>query len=96
MHQARPPARVPYVPPASPWSPSLAVLGGIVDRMNDTADGLTNAAVADRTGFNQETVRRYLISGPPGAEFLRAFCKAFNVSADWLLLGRGKGPAKRR
>jgi RHS repeat-associated protein len=34
-----------------------------------------------------ETVRRYLSERTPPPEFLAIFCRAFRVSADWLLLG---------
>jgi len=48
--------------------------------------------VGELTNTNHETVRRYLAGQAPSTEFLQAVCRAFGLSADWLLLG--KGPMK--
>jgi transcriptional regulator with XRE-family HTH domain len=48
--------------------------------------------VGELTNTNHETVRRYLSGQAPSTEFLQAVCRAFGLSADWLLLG--KGPMK--
>lgn len=48
--------------------------------------------VAQRTGFNHETVRRYLNgASEPGAEFLACFITAYQLSPGWVLFERG-GP----
>ncbi|MBM4108216.1 MAG: helix-turn-helix transcriptional regulator [Phycisphaerae bacterium] len=49
----------------------------------------TYRQVADRTGANAESVRRYLQGHAPSIEFVVAMCRCFGVSADWLLTGRG-------
>lgn len=48
--------------------------------------------VGELTATNHETVRRYLAGHTPSVEFLQALCKAFAVSGEWLLTG--KGPMK--
>jgi transcriptional regulator with XRE-family HTH domain len=48
--------------------------------------------IGDLTSTNHETVRRYLTGFAPSIEFVQAVCKAFGVSAEWLLTG--KGPMK--
>jgi hypothetical protein len=48
--------------------------------------------IGDLTSTNHETVRRYLAGYAPSVEFVQAVCKAFGVSAEWLLTG--KGPMK--
>jgi len=46
-------------------------------------------AVAELTGHNAETVRRYLSGQTPSVEFLAAFAAVFGLRVDWLLTGRG-------
>src|ERR1051326_6097362 len=75
---------------ASPWSPDPQWQAGFVRRRNQVADGLTIVEVSQKTGYNHETVRRYMRDGLPGAEFLKVFCDAYGVSSDWLLLVKGK------
>ncbi len=45
--------------------------------------------IGERTDTHPETVRRYLLSGKPSVEFVRAFADAYGVCADWLLFGTG-------
>lgn len=45
--------------------------------------------VGEMTGTHPETVRRYLQGQAPSVEFVAALAKALNISADWLLTGRG-------
>lgn len=45
--------------------------------------------IGARTGANWETVRRYLKEGKVSGRFLAAFCRAYNVTPDWLLFGEG-------
>ncbi|MDX2115059.1 MAG: helix-turn-helix transcriptional regulator [Planctomycetota bacterium] len=49
----------------------------------------TYRAVAETTGHNAETVRRYLQGQAPSVEFLSALCAHYDVSAQWLLTGQG-------
>jgi hypothetical protein len=53
------------------------------------SDWQTNAVIGKRTGFHAETVRRYMESGRVPAKFLAAFCLAFDVNPQWMLLGKG-------
>jgi transcriptional regulator with XRE-family HTH domain len=48
--------------------------------------------IGELTGTNHETVRRYISGYAPSVEFLQSLCKAFGVSGEWLLTG--KGPMK--
>ena len=61
----------------------------LAQRLRETVGARSNRFVATVTGYNEETVRRYLRDGGPSAEFLAAVCREFGVSADWLLLGIG-------
>ena len=45
--------------------------------------------IGELTGTHPETVRRYLQGQAPSAEFLIGVCRAFGVSANWLLNGHG-------
>lgn len=54
----------------------------------------TYRQVADRTGANAESVRRYMQGNAPSVEFVVSLCRCFGVSADWLLTGRGPMKAK--
>lgn len=45
--------------------------------------------LSDLTGISHESVRRYLGGQNPGVLFVMRLCEALNISADWLLLGRG-------
>lgn len=49
----------------------------------------SSRAVSELTGVNQESVRRYLGGQAPSIEFLQALCKAFGISGEWMLTGRG-------
>lgn len=53
----------------------------------------TYRMVADMTGYNAETVRRYMLGQEMSVDFLAALARATNASAEWLLTGRG--PMKR-
>lgn len=56
-------------------------------RLAQICEGLSFRQVAQLTGTNAETTRRYLKSGRPSIEFVTSLCQAMNVSADWLLCG---------
>jgi transcriptional regulator with XRE-family HTH domain len=59
------------------------------DRLRQAVGGRTFRHVAELTGVNHESVRRYLSGQTPSVEFLAALCKALSVNSDWLLFGRG-------
>lgn len=54
--------------------------------MRHATGGASIREVADRTGLNRETVRRYMRHGRPGAKFLALFCRAYDVDANRLLM----------
>lgn len=64
------------------------------DRLQAAVGEMTYRQLAELTGANAETVRRYMQGQPPAVEFLAAVCRAFGVSGDWLLMGRGPMRAK--
>jgi transcriptional regulator with XRE-family HTH domain len=49
----------------------------------------TLRAIAELTGTNSETVRRYMQGQSPSVEFLAALCDALKINGEWLLCGRG-------
>lgn len=59
------------------------------DRIHAIVGRRTSKSVAEMTGTNAETVRRYLSGADPSVEFLAALCRAANVNGEWLLTGRG-------
>lgn len=59
------------------------------ERLNAAIGHLAARHIGDRTGTNPEYVTRYLRGQPPPAEFIGAVCSEFDISGDWLLLGRG-------
>ncbi len=58
-------------------------------RLNDAAGDRTFRAIAELTGQNHETVRRYMQGAAPSVEFVSAFCERLGLNANWLLTGRG-------
>lgn len=62
---------------------------GLHERLLEVAGDRTYRALADLTGQNAETVRRYMQGQSPSVEFLAAVCGTLGVSADWLLTGQG-------
>ena len=67
-------------------TPKASTLAG---RLRAVAGPMTFREVGEATGTHPENARRYLQGGSVGLKFLRNFCKAFNVRADWLLEGTG-------
>lgn len=59
----------------------------IQDRIREASQQSSNARIARLTGFNCETVRRYLGSGTPSLAFVLKVCEVWNLRADWLLFG---------
>lgn len=74
---------------AAALRPTINFRCQLAQRLRETVGARSNRFVATVTGYNEETVRRYLRDGGPSAEFLAAVCREFGVSADWLLLGIG-------
>jgi len=64
------------------------------DRLITVAGQMTYRALADITGTNHESVRRYMQGQSPSAEFLSALCAKLDISGEWILTGRG--PVRRR
>jgi len=63
--------------------------GSLHDRLRVVAGQRSYRALADLTGQNTETVRRYMLGASPSIEFVAAMCARFGVNADWMLTGRG-------
>jgi len=68
-------------------------LSALHQRIHAVAGHMTYRALAECTGNNSETIRRYMQGQSPSAEFLTALCSHFDLNAQWLILGQG--PAKR-
>ncbi|HBS28770.1 MAG TPA: hypothetical protein DEB06_04815 [Phycisphaerales bacterium] len=64
-------------------------LSSLHERMKAAAGSMTFRALAEVTGQNAETVRRYMQGQAPSVEFLAALCRRFDLSAQWLISGRG-------
>lgn len=62
-------------------------LGGLHDRLNAVVGPLPFWELAARTGYNRETVRRYLRGGMPPVGFIVTVSVVFDCSLNWLLLG---------
>jgi len=58
-------------------------------RLNDAAGDRTFRAIAELTGQNHETVRRYMQGAAPSVDFVSAFCERLGLNANRLLTGRG-------
>jgi hypothetical protein len=61
----------------------------VAKRLRDVAGEHPLREIGALTRTNPETARRYLLQGRASARFLAAFCVAFEVSLEWMLLGRG-------
>lgn len=68
-------------------------LSPIHERVRSLVGVKTYRTVADMTGYNAETVRRYMLGQEMSVDFLASLARATNASAEWLLTGRG--PMKR-
>jgi transcriptional regulator with XRE-family HTH domain len=62
---------------------------GLHERLAAAVGQRTYRAVADMTGTNAETVRRYMQGQSPSVEFLASVCAALHVNAHWMLTGQG-------
>lgn len=64
-------------------------LSALHERMRAVVGRMSNRALGEATSHNTETVRRYMQGAAPSVEFLAALCAKFDLSAQWLLTGRG-------
>lgn len=62
----------------------------LAGRLRDVFGTMSIRDIADATGHNHETVRRFLASGSPSVAFLVETSRAGGVSVDWLLGLRAK------
>jgi hypothetical protein len=62
---------------------------GLHDRLRQVLGDSPEQHVADVSGIPVERVRRMRDGAPLTAEVVIAVCSAFDISADWLLAGRG-------
>lgn len=66
-------------------------VNAVTARLIEVTDGIAVAEVARKTSAHPENTRRYLGGeSTPSLDFLIMFCRAFGVSGDWLLDGRGQ------
>ena len=59
------------------------------DRLVLAAGERTYKQLAELTGQNQETVRRYMQGNAPSVEFIAAFGNSLGLNGSWLLTGHG-------
>lgn len=64
-------------------------LSPLHERLHAIAGDWTYKRLAEVTGTNAETVRRYMQGQAPSTEFLAAICDELQASGEWLLTGRG-------
>jgi hypothetical protein len=64
----------------------------LLSRLEQARGGLSFRELAELTGTNQESVRRYHRFGQPSFEYVLRFCEALEISPNWLLLGKGVAP----
>lgn len=67
-----------------------------VNRLNRLTIYYSHAEVARRTGYHDETVRRYRTLGKFPARFAAILAEEFGISLDTLLLGNSERAVKRR
>lgn len=61
----------------------------LTERLLAAAGDRTYRSLAELTGSNAETVRRYMQGQAPSVEFLAALCTRLGISEQWLISGRG-------
>lgn len=79
--------RAPAAPPRAREGAEAPRAGAA--RLREAVGSQPDAQVARRTGFNRETVRRYLSGRVVSVQFVVAVAEGDGVSADGLILGRG-------
>ena len=68
---------------------------GIPARLAQVRGERSQRTFARELGVFQQNVNRYENGTVPHADFLITVAIHENISIDWLLLGKGKGPSKR-
>ena len=68
----------------------------IRQRVLTVVGGASCAEVSRRTGFNAETVRRYMRRGPVSSAFIARVCEVWDVNSNWLLFGLGPQRGRER
>lgn len=63
-----------------------------VQRLGQCVQGVSFAELSRQLNMNRETLRRLIRSGTPNLELIVRLCERYDISADWLLLGRGESP----
>jgi hypothetical protein len=68
----------------------------ITRRIADVLGETSYRQAAEITGVSHETIRRMVLGSNIGLGAVAAFCRGFEVSAEWLLFGTGPRRRKRR
>jgi len=76
--------------PGRPRKSATPKANTLTGRLRAVAGEATFREVGQKTGTHPENARRYLSGGSVGLRFLKNFCKAYKVRADWLLEGTGQ------
>lgn len=71
----------------------LKFMAELAHRLRQAAGDLTYREVGRDTETDEDEVRRSLEDGDVTVDFLTNFCRAYNISTDWLL--EGTGPQRR-
>ncbi len=61
----------------------------ISNRLRRAGGTIPVSRIAAMTGFNAETVRRYMRTNAASVWFLHSFCRVMDVNMRWLLMGEG-------
>jgi transcriptional regulator with XRE-family HTH domain len=61
----------------------------LTQRLRSLVGARSFREIGELTDTHPETARRYLAGQAPSVEFLAAVCRAFGVTAEWLLTGQG-------
>jgi len=61
----------------------------VTSRLRELLEPLCVSEVARQTGASRQSVHRYKAGHPASVSFLIRFCEVMEISAEWLLLGRG-------
>lgn len=76
--------------PADPQSKLLELSERVTAVINSIRhDGRSLRSVGGTLGINRETLRRMSVGQCPSAELLIRLTEEFDISAEWLLTGRG-------
>ena len=69
-----------------------ALADDLSKRIIEVIQPCTNSQVGRLIGVSDETIRRIRHGDQPSVRVVLGLCQAFEISADWLLLGRGEAP----